>query len=77
MLRHVWTSRATLPDGTAKTFEGLATDIVRRQPDGRWLLVLDKPVRHSTHPLIVLAGRPFTQLHATTDKGGTQCRESA
>jgi len=36
-----WTSTATLPNGTPKTFEGLATDIVRRQPDGRWLLVLD------------------------------------
>ena len=36
-----WTSTATLPNGTSKTFEGLATDIVRRQADGRWLLVLD------------------------------------
>jgi ketosteroid isomerase-like protein len=30
-----WTSKAPLPDGTSKTFDGLATDIVRRQPDGR------------------------------------------
>jgi len=36
-----WTSTASLPDGTSKTFDGLATDILRRQRDGRWLLVLD------------------------------------
>jgi uncharacterized protein (TIGR02246 family) len=36
-----WTSTASLPDGTSKTFGGVATDIVRKQPDGRWLLVLD------------------------------------
>jgi uncharacterized protein (TIGR02246 family) len=35
-----WTSRAARADGP-KTFGGLATDIVRRQSDGRWLLVLD------------------------------------
>jgi hypothetical protein len=37
----VWTSIASLPDGTSKTFGGVATDIVRQQADGRWLLVLD------------------------------------
>jgi ketosteroid isomerase-like protein len=36
-----WTSTASLPGGTSKTFSGLATDIVRQQSDGRWLLVLD------------------------------------
>ena len=36
-----WTSMASLPDGASKTFGGVATDIVRKQPDGRWLLVLD------------------------------------
>jgi ketosteroid isomerase-like protein len=36
-----WTSTASLPDGTSKTFRGLATDIVCQQPDGRRLLVLD------------------------------------
>ena len=36
-----WASTASLPDGTFKTFGGVATDIVRQQPDGRWLLVLD------------------------------------
>ena len=36
-----WTSTASLPDGTSKTFGGVATDIVRKQPNGCWLLVLD------------------------------------
>lgn len=36
-----WKSQATMPDGTLKTWTGLATDIVRRQADGRWLMVLD------------------------------------
>jgi ketosteroid isomerase-like protein len=35
-----WTSTAAQADGP-KTFGGLATDMVRRQSDGRWLLVLD------------------------------------
>jgi uncharacterized protein (TIGR02246 family) len=36
-----WTATASMPDGTPKTFGGVATDILRQQPDGRWLLVLD------------------------------------
>ena len=36
-----WTS--TLSSGEPKVFSGTATDIVRRQADGTWKLVLDNP----------------------------------
>jgi ketosteroid isomerase-like protein len=36
-----WTSTAVLANGETKKWQGTATDVVRRQADGRWLLVLD------------------------------------
>ena len=39
LLSNTWT--ATTPDGGA--FGGRTTEVVRRQPDGRWLVVIDDP----------------------------------
>jgi uncharacterized protein (TIGR02246 family) len=38
-----WTTTATAPDGTDVRQAGRSADVVRRQPDGRWLVVVDKP----------------------------------
>jgi uncharacterized protein (TIGR02246 family) len=39
LLSNSW--HATTPDGSA--FGGRTTEVVRRQPDGRWLAVIDDP----------------------------------
>lgn len=38
-----WVLTGAAPDGTSLRQEGRSTDIVRLQPDGRWLVVIDKP----------------------------------
>jgi uncharacterized protein (TIGR02246 family) len=38
-----WRSKAVSPAGEVKLWSGTATDIVRRQPDGAWKLVVDNP----------------------------------
>jgi uncharacterized protein (TIGR02246 family) len=38
-----WTLRATAPDGRPFTASGRSAEVVRRQPDGAWLVVLDEP----------------------------------
>jgi uncharacterized protein (TIGR02246 family) len=38
-----WAMTGTAPDGTELRHQGRSTDVVRRQPDGRWLVVVDKP----------------------------------
>lgn len=38
-----WKSKTVSSSGEAKVWAGTATDIVRRQPDGTWKLVLDNP----------------------------------
>src|SRR5437870_2806948 len=38
-----WTIRGTGPDGEPVELEGQTSDVVRRQPDGTWLLVIDNP----------------------------------
>jgi ketosteroid isomerase-like protein len=39
-----WTFRGgTDPDGNAVNLEGRATDVMRKQPDGSWLDVIDDP----------------------------------
>lgn len=38
-----WTMTGTAPDGEAVHQGGRSADVVRRQPDGRWLVVVDKP----------------------------------
>ena len=38
-----WESTAQTPVGETKAWSGTYTDIVRKQPDGTWKLVLDNP----------------------------------
>jgi uncharacterized protein (TIGR02246 family) len=51
-----YTGAIQLPDG--KTFEadGLSTDVLRRQPDGTWLGVLDNP-----YGTALVEGQPIPQ----------------
>ena len=39
-----WTLDAKGPDGSPIHLEGQTSDVVRRQPDGRWLIAIDSPV---------------------------------
>jgi uncharacterized protein (TIGR02246 family) len=38
-----WRSKAISAEGEIKLWSGMATDIVRRQSDGEWKIVLDNP----------------------------------
>ncbi len=38
-----WTLRGSRPDGKTVEMAGQGTEVVRRQPDGAWLLVVDNP----------------------------------
>ena len=38
-----WVLTGTAPDGTPVRQQGRSTDVVRRQSDGRWLVLIDKP----------------------------------
>jgi uncharacterized protein (TIGR02246 family) len=38
-----WMLTGTAPDGTPVEQAGTSADVVRLQPDGRWLVVIDKP----------------------------------
>ena len=38
-----WSLSGTDPDGGAVNMSGLSTDVMRRQPDGTWLCVIDSP----------------------------------
>ena len=38
-----WTLAGTGPDGKSVKMEGMTTDVVRKQKDGAWLLVIDNP----------------------------------
>jgi uncharacterized protein (TIGR02246 family) len=38
-----WRSKGVAADGEIRLWSGMATDIVRRQPDGEWKIVLDNP----------------------------------
>ena len=40
---NAWSLVGTAPDGTEVTQSGRSADVLRRQPDGRWLVVIDKP----------------------------------
>jgi uncharacterized protein (TIGR02246 family) len=40
---YVWKMSAKLPDGSPMEQSGLATVVLRKQPDGRWLMVIDNP----------------------------------
>ena len=39
-----WTMTGTDPDGNGVSMTGLTSDVVRRQPDGSWLFVIDNPI---------------------------------
>lgn len=38
-----WTMEATAPDGTIVREGGISADVVRRQADGSWLVLIDQP----------------------------------
>jgi uncharacterized protein (TIGR02246 family) len=38
-----WTMSGVAPDGSAVADGGRSADVVRRQDDGRWLVVIDQP----------------------------------
>jgi ketosteroid isomerase-like protein len=38
-----WTLDGTSPDGQPVEIAGHTSDVVRRQPDGSWLFVIDNP----------------------------------
>lgn len=38
-----WQITGTEPQGTPVEIRGISADLLRRQPDGRWLLVVDHP----------------------------------
>jgi ketosteroid isomerase-like protein len=38
-----WRLRGTAPDGSVVQQEGESTDILRRAPDGTWLIAIDNP----------------------------------
>ena len=38
-----WQLNGVAPDGTAVKQKGLSAALLRRQPDGRWLIVIDQP----------------------------------
>lgn len=38
-----WTLEAKAPDGSPIRLEGETTDVLRRQGDGSWLIVIDSP----------------------------------
>jgi uncharacterized protein (TIGR02246 family) len=38
-----WTMTGKAPDGTAFEQSGLSVVVLRKQPDGRWLMVIDNP----------------------------------
>lgn len=38
-----WTMAATAPDGTTMEQTGLSVAILKKQQDGRWLMIIDNP----------------------------------
>lgn len=43
MVSNPWHMTAELPDGSTHREGGLSADVLRRQPDGRWLILIDQP----------------------------------
>ncbi len=43
LTRAKWSLTGTDPDGKAVTMSGKSAEVVRRQPDGSWLFVIDNP----------------------------------
>jgi uncharacterized protein (TIGR02246 family) len=42
-----WTLAGTGPDGETMSMSGQGSDVVRQQPDGSWLFVIDNPYGHA------------------------------
>jgi len=38
-----WTMAGTAPDGTPVARDGRSADVLRRQPDGSWKVLIDRP----------------------------------
>ena len=38
-----WSLVGTAPDGKRVEMSGMSADVLRRQPDGRWLVAIDNP----------------------------------
>lgn len=38
-----WNATGTAPDGSPVKMSGISSDVLRRQVDGRWLIVIDNP----------------------------------
>ena len=38
-----WSMTAERPDGTTHRERGISADVLRRQPDGSWLVLIDQP----------------------------------
>ena len=43
LVANFWTMQATAPDGTKVSDGGTSADVVRRQTDGSWLVMIDQP----------------------------------
>jgi uncharacterized protein (TIGR02246 family) len=47
LLYNDWQSKTTSEDGRVRESAGKAIEVVRRQPDGRWLFAIDDPFGRS------------------------------
>jgi uncharacterized protein (TIGR02246 family) len=43
VVANTWIMTAQLPDGSTHREGGLSADVLRRQPDGSWLILIDQP----------------------------------
>jgi ketosteroid isomerase-like protein len=43
LLYNDWTAKSVSQDGQVRESAGKAVEVVRRQPDGRWLFAIDDP----------------------------------
>lgn len=43
LTRLTWTATGVGPDGEPITMSGKSTEVLRRQPDGKWLVAIDSP----------------------------------
>jgi uncharacterized protein (TIGR02246 family) len=43
MVSNSWTMTAEMPDGTRLREGGISADVLRRQSDGTWLVLIDQP----------------------------------
>lgn len=48
LVKNAWTMTGSAPGGTAVEDSGISADVVRRQPEGHWLVLIDQP--RGTHP---------------------------